>query len=234
MYNELKESLQLAQKLDEVKVVLVYGAQGDFSSGNDMDNFINLPPDSAQNISDFTFAFAGLTKPLYFFVQGCAVGIIATMAAHADFVYCSENAFFFTPFMGLQLATEGLCSIKFPEIMGRRKAAEVLFLDQRVTAQDALKYRFINGIIKRDDLPATEPLIQDIEKLPYLKKLLSTDSKTMQNAKKLLVQGQDMQRLRQHNMLEQTLCENAQLAPGFKDHIRNYMKKGMKKEQPKL
>lgn len=129
MYHKLCELLLLTNKLEEARVVLVYGANGDFCAGNDMQDFMTKEPESPYRMNNLMMAFATLEKPLYFFVQGCSVGITATYVTHADFAYCSEDAFFYTPFMGLRLVPEGLSSIKFPELMGRRKANEVLYTD---------------------------------------------------------------------------------------------------------
>jgi hypothetical protein len=52
-----------------------------------------------------------------------------------------------------------------------------------------LAYRFINGIIPKDKIPSTEPVMTDIDKIPGLKKLLGFDLQTLRNAKRLLIQG---------------------------------------------
>eukprot|EP00347_Sterkiella_histriomuscorum_P018299 403346038 len=233
MYHKLHDLLVYANKLEEARVVLVYGANGDFCAGNDMQDFLNREPECPVRMNNLMMAFATLEKPLYFFIQGCSVGITATYVTHADFAYCSEDAFFYTPFMSLTLVPEGLSSIKFPEFMGRRKANEVLYTDQRVTAQVALESRFINGIIKKVDLPNTESIITEIDKLPLLRKLLNGDPKTVQNAKRLLIQAQPMARYQAHNLLEQRNVQASELAPGFKDHVRKYMSKNVKQSKPK-
>ena len=56
------------------------------------------------------------------------------MVAFADFVFVSEDAFFMMPFMSLNVVPEGMSSIKFPEIIGKRKANEMIFLEHRLTA----------------------------------------------------------------------------------------------------
>ena len=111
------------------------------------------------------------------------------MVAFADFVYCSDDAFFVIPFMSLNLVPEGMSSIKFPEILGKRKAAEMIFLEHRLTAKEAVEYRFINSIIPKETIPVTEPIITDISKIPGLKKILTYDLETLRNAKRLMIQG---------------------------------------------
>lgn len=61
------------------------------------------------------------------------------------------------------LAPEGLSSIKFVEILGRRKASEMLLTDYKLKAEEALRLGFVNGIIQKDMIPQTEPFITDID-----------------------------------------------------------------------
>lgn len=95
-------------------------------------------------------------------MQGCCIGIFATLMSHADFIYCSEDSFILTPFQTTNLAPEGLSSIKFVEILGRRKASEMLLADYKLKAEESVRLGFANGIIKKDMLPLTEPIITEI------------------------------------------------------------------------
>jgi enoyl-CoA hydratase/carnithine racemase len=81
--------------------------------------------------------------------------------AVADFVYCTEDAFFVIPFMSLNLATEVMSPITFPELIGRKKAGEMILLDQRITAKEAVKHGMANAIIPSI---ITEPILQNPEK----------------------------------------------------------------------
>jgi enoyl-CoA hydratase/carnithine racemase len=170
MYQILRREMKKAREDDRVKALLVYGAKGNFSAGNDMMSFMNLEPPKPEEVAEMLWENANFDKPVFYLVQGCCVGVITTMVAFADFVYVSDDAFFMIPFMSLNLAPEGMSSIKFPEILGRRKAAEMIFLEHRLTAKEAVQHRFANGILEK--LPETEPVITDIAKIPGLKKLL--------------------------------------------------------------
>ena len=223
MYKVIYEQLDMGAQNEQVKVVLVYGSNGNFSAGNDVNSFLSNDPPPMQVAIDMIWKYVTYPKPLVFFVQGCCVGIIAALSSWADFVYCSEDAYFLIPFMSLNLSPEGLSSLKYPELLGRRKANEMIFLEKRLHAKTALKHGFINGILKKEDMPATEPILKDIGKIPALQKLLSLDSNTMQRAKKLLLQAQDIDKLKQHNHMEQTTFYEAQNSPKFKETVQKYV-----------
>lgn len=62
----------------------------------------------------FVQALFDLEKPLIAFVRGIAIGIAFTMLSFADFVYCSPETRFFTPFMQSSQSPEGGSSVYFP------------------------------------------------------------------------------------------------------------------------
>eukprot|EP00350_Pseudokeronopsis_sp_OXSARD2_P002572 CAMPEP_0170540480 /NCGR_PEP_ID=MMETSP0211-20121228/474_1 /TAXON_ID=311385 /ORGANISM="Pseudokeronopsis sp., Strain OXSARD2" /LENGTH=73 /DNA_ID=CAMNT_0010842909 /DNA_START=477 /DNA_END=698 /DNA_ORIENTATION=- len=73
--------------------------------------------------------------------------------------------------------------------MGQRRANEMLFLEKKMTAQEALECKFINGILDTKSAPKTDPILKEIDKLPGLERLLQTDYKTLINAKELILKA---------------------------------------------
>jgi peroxisomal 3,2-trans-enoyl-CoA isomerase len=172
-----------------VKVVLLYGAGEYFSAGNDVTQFFSLTKEQVGDPTRFEMfanTFVDLKKPLYVYVKGFAVGMMVTLLAFADFIYCTDNAFFYTPFMTSNQSPEGLSTIMFPQIFGFRKANEMIYLEKKMKAQEALECGFVNGILDTKTAPKTDPIVQDIDNLPGLRKLLNTDTKTLLNAKNLI------------------------------------------------
>lgn len=55
-----------------------------------------------------------LEKPLVCMVSGAAFGIACTMTGLADFIYCTPDATFNTPFMSSFQSPEGGSTILFP------------------------------------------------------------------------------------------------------------------------
>lgn len=131
----------------------MYGAKGVFCSGFDLEDFLQHEPLSPSKVSETVIELATLSKPFYVFMQGCCIGLFASLMSHADFIYCTEDAFILTPFQMTNLAPEGLSSIKFVEILGRRKASEMLLTDYKLKAEEALRLGFVNGIIIKDRIP---------------------------------------------------------------------------------
>ncbi|CDW71385.1 enoyl-hydratase isomerase family protein [Stylonychia lemnae] len=235
MSEQIVACLHEAATDESVKALLMYGTNGQFCAGNDVEMILKSDPVPFEKISEQMFAIVNFPKPFFIYVEGCVVGNLACLIAFGDFVYYSEEAFSMTPFMSANLSIEGLSSIMYPKLVGRRKASELLLLDQRLYAKDALKYGFINGIITNNQRPKTEPYIKDIDKIPNLQKVLQTNLKTFMNAKRLMLEGLDPQFLKTHNLREQKTFFDAVSHPDFKKKMQIYIKNLQKKQpQPKL
>lgn len=74
----------------------------------------------------------------------------------------------------------------FPFQMGRRMASEMLLTDKELTAAEAYRVGFINGILNPSDVVIENGNYFDVTKIPCIPKLLSQDLKTMVNAKRLI------------------------------------------------
>eukprot|EP00347_Sterkiella_histriomuscorum_P015593 403356442 len=244
MYAKMTQILRKANSDNNAKVVLVYGAGGNFSSGfNVMEaNFDDIsnetPEQRVQFMVDYTMAFATLEKPLYYLVQGCCVGIMATGVAHADFAFASEDAYFMTPFISMTLCPEDASSLNFLRVFGRKKTSELLFGDHKITAQEALSHGHLNAILKADQIPSTDPIITDYSKLPFLAKLLQGNQSSIRQTKKLLIHALEPERIRDQVRREFQFIEARKEDPDFYQSMllfKNQIKaKGKKAENPKL
>ncbi|XP_063779147.1 enoyl-CoA delta isomerase 2 isoform X2 [Pseudophryne corroboree] len=128
MYEEIGLALEEAGKDDSVITVLT--GHGDFfCSGNDLNNFTNIPAggkekmasDSAVVLQAFVGKLIDFPKPLIAVVNGPAIGISVTILGLFDLVYATERATFHTPFSQLGQSPEGCSSYTFPRIMGVSK-----------------------------------------------------------------------------------------------------------------
>lgn len=151
-------------------------------------DFSQFEEDSDKNdpVRQLVRAFFTFPKLLICLVNGPCIGIAATTAALADVVYCSETAYFYTPFTALGeytvmtgprkenfrdsiidstgLCSEGCSSYTFPLILGWSKASEMLLMNHKMTAQEAYHFKLVAQIYKHES-EIWEKLKQ-IDKLP--------------------------------------------------------------------
>ena len=136
-----------------MRAVLLTGQPGIFTSGNDIDDFMQRPRRASSESPSFVFmkALMGCDKPVIAAVTGAAIGIGTTMLLHCDFVYVSDEARLAMPFVSLGLVPEFASSLIVPQLMGNVRAAEKLLLGDPFTGADAVECGIANAV-----LPASE------------------------------------------------------------------------------
>jgi enoyl-CoA hydratase/carnithine racemase len=170
---DLGAIIRAAENDDDVWVFFLTSAvPGVFSSGADI---------TAGSMSDPAVGFDELAQAIYSFsklfaiaVPGIAVGVGVTILPHADLVWCSDSATFFTPFGRLALVPEMASSVTFPALMGASLATEVLLGGRTLTAQEALRCGLVSDVVPAGTLEA-EALqrISRLVELPSAKRSIS-------------------------------------------------------------
>lgn len=148
MYTAMAEALRAAQADGAVRAVLITGQPGVFTSGNDLEDFMQRPPQGMDSpVFQFMLALLECEKPVVAAVTGAAIGIGTTMLLHCDFVYVSDEARLAMPFVGLGLVPEYGSSLLVSQLMGHAKAAEKLLLGDPFTGADAVECGLANAVL---------------------------------------------------------------------------------------
>jgi enoyl-CoA hydratase/carnithine racemase len=152
MYQQMADAINAAAADASVRAVLITGQPGIFTSGNDIEDFMQRPPGTLESPA-FVFmkALMGCEKPVIAAVTGAAIGIGTTMLLHCDFVYVSDEARLAMPFVSLGLVPEFASSLIVPQLMGNARAAEKILLGDPFTGADAVEVGIANAV-----LPANE------------------------------------------------------------------------------
>lgn len=156
MYHALTDEMIAADEDPGVRAILLLGAGGDFTAGNDIADFMAISqqgkPMAEMGVTRFLRQQVDGRTPLVAGVAGLAVGIGATTLFQCDLVYAAENADIRTPFLDLGLVAENGSSYLAPLIMGHQKAFEMLCLGEPFTAEQAYHAGFVNRVCKVDEL----------------------------------------------------------------------------------
>ncbi len=152
MYAAMADAVEQAAADAAVRVLVIQGHETVFSAGNDIGDFLNQPPATAEApVFRFLRGIAGFPKPVIAAVSGPAVGIGTTLLFHCDLVYAGDNAAFSMPFVNLGLCPEAASSLLVPQMFGYHRAAEALLLGEPFMAEAALEAGLVNRV-----LPPTE------------------------------------------------------------------------------
>jgi len=152
MYAAMADAVEQAAADAAVRVLVIQGHETVFSAGNDIGDFLNQPPATADApVFRFLRGIASFPKPVIAAVSGPAVGIGTTLLFHCDLVYAGDNAAFSMPFVNLGLCPEAASSLLVPQMFGYHRAAEALLLGEPFMAEAALEAGLVNRV-----LPPTE------------------------------------------------------------------------------
>ena len=184
MYHALAEGLKIADQTDMINVILLRGVDDCFTSGNDVNSFVNSDSDNGERPSVvFMHALVAAKKPIVAAISGLAVGIGTTCLFHCDLVYASESCFLQLPFTRLGVCPEAGSSYLLPRQIGYQRAAELLLLGARFSSEKALEYGIVTDVLPQDQY-------MDYA-LRKCHELAALPTKAVQESKRLLKKGLD-------------------------------------------
>ena len=160
-YAELRDTFRSLVGNNEVKAVIISGAGDNFCSGGDVHDIIGpLTKMDMKDLLRFTRMTGDLVKairncpqPVISAIDGICAGAGAAIAMASDLRYGTaraKTAFLFTR-VGLAGADMGACAI-LPRIIGQGRASELLFTGRSMSADEAERWGFFNGLYEPDEL----------------------------------------------------------------------------------
>ncbi|MDP6979145.1 MAG: enoyl-CoA hydratase-related protein [Myxococcota bacterium] len=156
-WDALTDCLYEARDDPRVAVVVLAGADGNFSSGVDLGSFSGEPPPPRKDGKKSGFfacvdALFEFDKPLLSSVQGVAIGGGCTIAVASDIVYAGESLRMRLPFANLGLVPEIASSYTLQTTVGRQRANELMFTAEWIDAARALELGLCARVLPDDEL----------------------------------------------------------------------------------
>lgn len=163
MYSDLARALRTYDARDDVAVIVVRGAGGHFSSGNDVHGFLSEEPIDARTMSDpeaspaadAVHALVELDTPLLGAVEGSAIGFGATMLLHFDRIVMGKGAYLLYPFVDLGVVPEAGSSILLARAVGDFAARRLLLDPARIPAEEAVRLGLATDVCEDGEALAT-------------------------------------------------------------------------------
>lgn len=179
MYQQAADALKQADGHDAVRVIVITGDGNCFTAGNDLEDFLQSPPQGDDSpVTQFMNALRTTAKPVIAAVPGLAIGIGTTLLMHCDLVYASDRAKFAMPFTQLGLCPEFASSVLLPRLAGYQRAAEKLLLGEPFDANEAERMGLVNRVLPAEELM---PFVQT-----QLTKLAALPSESLRITKQLM------------------------------------------------
>jgi enoyl-CoA hydratase/carnithine racemase len=149
-YHDIIAALQSAEADSFVKVIIMTGAEGRFSAGNDLGDLADNSQFAVLNqcVIDIFACMASLTKPFILAQEGVAVGIGCNFLLHCDFAYAGKSIRYSLPFAKIGVTSEGACSVLLAEVIGQKRANDLLYTGRFFSAEEAEKWGLITAQVE--------------------------------------------------------------------------------------
>ena len=139
--------------------VVLTGAGRAFCAGQDLDDVKPVPGETPRlgeivrgRFNPIVTALRELPRPVVCGVNGVAAGAGANLAFACDIIFASAKAVFIQSFCKVGLVPDTGGTWFIPRTVGLSKAAELMMLGDRITAEEALRLGLVSRVVDPDDL----------------------------------------------------------------------------------
>lgn len=190
MLDEIDAAFDLARGDDGVRVVVVRGAGGVFSTGHDLGTAEGMAYRAALGAKpgvqtydqfkrynlDLLLKWRNFPKPTVAMVEGYCIYAGWMLAAAMDVVFASEDAEFLAGMVEY---------MSIPWDIGVRRAKELVFESRFIPAHEAAQYGLVNRVYGKADL--------ERETLAWARRVAENSAETLRMAKVQMNKAQDAQ-----------------------------------------
>lgn len=169
MYATMARALIEGERDANVRVHVMLGTPGAFTSGNDMQDFMAVAMGGSMGteVLDFLACLASAAKPIVSGVDGLAIGVGTTIHMHCDLTFATPDSRFHTPFTDLALVPEAGSSLLAPAVMGHQKAFALLAAGIPFSGEDAERAGLIYKTVSAGELePAVFAAAEHLARKP--------------------------------------------------------------------
>lgn len=153
--SDLNAALDEADGDGEVRVVVITGAGRAFCAGDDLGGFEEMTQAAFYSFSktymSVLIKLEKLTKPVIAAINGVAMGGGFELTLACDLAVASEEARFSLPEVRVG-AYPGFAALRLPEIIGHRKARQLMLTGEVIDAKEAERWGLVNKVVPPDQL----------------------------------------------------------------------------------
>ena len=162
---DLEQNLEKLQNDEDLRAVILQGADGSFSVGVDLADVTGTPADQEidDQIERVNKLMQSLPVPCLAAIEGPCVGGAVTVALACDALVASENSFFEIPATRLGLLYNPDSVARLHARLGSATLTRLLLFGERLNAQTALQSGIVNWIVP--DGSAYEKALEIISKV---------------------------------------------------------------------
>ena len=175
--NGVLKALDKAENDDQVRVIILQGAGGNFSSGGDIKEMLSEGMDKdvisnklkgmVEGAGEVSLKLRHIHKPIIAKLEGAVAGAGMNLALTCDFRIAADNAKFVQAFINIGLVPDAGGIYLLNQLIGAAKTTELVMLGDRLKAEDMARLNLVNSVVSIDELDASvQALAMRLSQLP--------------------------------------------------------------------
>lgn len=164
IWSDLDRVLREVAANPEDRALVLRGAGGNFSAGADLGGGLagggkgltGGPPQAVVHemriVGELINRLHRLPKPTLAVVDGVAIGVALGLVLACDLAIASDRARFCEVFVKRGLALDGGTSWSLPRLIGLRRAKQMAFFGDMLSAEEALSFGLVNAVAPVEEL----------------------------------------------------------------------------------
>jgi 2-oxoglutaroyl-CoA hydrolase len=185
----------------DVRVIVIRGANGLYSSGGDIAGFLKVERDGMHDLHWNVAAPERAKKPVIAAIEKWAMGVSFELSLACDFRLATENTMMALPEINLGVTPGSGGTVRVAHLAGLTRAKEMIMRGRRITAREAFEWGIVTEVVPDGTLDqAIDRWVADLAARPQiplvaLKRVLNATYETPLSVG-LQLEGQTFEKLR--------------------------------------
>jgi enoyl-CoA hydratase/carnithine racemase len=139
---------------DDVRGIVIAGAEGFFSAGGDLKTGPAHgtgplgPAGRVEHAQRVMEQLRAVPVPTIAAVEGAAVGLGWSLALSCDLIVCAADAYFSAPFVARAVVPDGGLACRLTQQLGKHRAAALLLRGTRLAAAEAARVGLVTEVVE--------------------------------------------------------------------------------------
>jgi 2-oxoglutaroyl-CoA hydrolase len=185
----------------DVRVIVIRGANGLYSSGGDIAGFLKVERDGMHDLHWNVAAPERAKKPVIAAIEKWAMGVSFELSLACDFRLATENSMLALPEINLGVTPGSGGTVRIAHLAGLTRAKEMIMRGRRISAREAFEWGIVTEVVPDGTLDqAIDRWVADLAARPQipllaLKRVLNSTYETPLSVG-LQLEGQTFEKLR--------------------------------------
>lgn len=221
-FEDFREILTELRSEDNPARALLITAEGKgFCAGADLkDQAGDMPPDLAKllrkNYNPLILGLKDLPIPTIVAINGATAGAGMSLICACDIAIAGKDAYFLQAFVNIGLIPDAGSTYFLPRMIGRARAASMMMLGEKLSAEQAADFGIISKVVDQDDLMT--------EAMTLAVKLSKMPTQALYSIRKLLDSSEE-NTLEQQLEIEAVAQQAAGHSPDFMEGVMAFLQK---------